>query len=263
VRVLMTLDMASVNPGAEGVNRRDGDFALAWTRLFGEGRVFYTALGHFDETWLDARFQRMLEGAMLWLAREEDGAGAARRAAPRVRAVSNLARESDHAVAPGMLAAVTGVNLTPGSTMHAGFPLPTKLAGAEVLVSGRPAPVISASPERLVALVPEPAGDSLAVRVGPDASAAVALRVETAVPGILGVSRQGRVISIWATGLAREGTPEVFVSGSPAEVQFHGPAPGLAGVRQVNALLPAPVAGTYDVRIVSAGVDSNTVGGPE
>jgi uncharacterized protein len=58
-RVLLSLDNASV--GATG------DFPLAWTRSYSNGRVFYTALGHFDETWLDPRFQTMLSKALLWL----------------------------------------------------------------------------------------------------------------------------------------------------------------------------------------------------
>ena len=53
VRVLMTLDTHSADIRATGVNRTDGDFALAWTREYGRGRVFYNALGHFDDTWRD------------------------------------------------------------------------------------------------------------------------------------------------------------------------------------------------------------------
>jgi uncharacterized protein len=72
VRVLMTLDTSTVDLAAPGVNRTDGDFALAWIRRYGEGRVFYTALGHLDETWGDARFQGLLEGALLWMTGQED-----------------------------------------------------------------------------------------------------------------------------------------------------------------------------------------------
>jgi len=35
-----------------------------------DGRVFYTALGHFSETWLDERFQTMLLNALVWLGGE-------------------------------------------------------------------------------------------------------------------------------------------------------------------------------------------------
>ena len=60
VQVLLRLDAASV--GASG------DYPLAWTRAHGRGRVYYNALGHFSSTWLDARFQRQLRGAITWAA---------------------------------------------------------------------------------------------------------------------------------------------------------------------------------------------------
>ncbi len=58
VHVLMSLDAASV--GASG------DFPLAWSQSFGQGRTFYTALGHFDATWQDARFQAHMRAAIGW-----------------------------------------------------------------------------------------------------------------------------------------------------------------------------------------------------
>ncbi len=67
VHVLMSLDTTSVDLNAPGVAREDGDFPLAWRRNYGQGRVFYTALGHFSETWLDERFQTMLLNALVWL----------------------------------------------------------------------------------------------------------------------------------------------------------------------------------------------------
>jgi type 1 glutamine amidotransferase len=66
VHVLLSLDVTSVDPSAKGVNRRDRDFALAWTRSFGAGRVFYTALGHGPEVWRDARYQQHLLGGIRW-----------------------------------------------------------------------------------------------------------------------------------------------------------------------------------------------------
>lgn len=68
VHVLMSLDTSSVDLSAPEVARDDGDFALAWRRDYGAGRVFYTALGHFSETWLDERFENMLLNALIWLA---------------------------------------------------------------------------------------------------------------------------------------------------------------------------------------------------
>jgi type 1 glutamine amidotransferase len=61
VHVLLRLDPASV--GASG------DYPLAWTQTYGAGRSYYNALGHFSETWRDARFQSQIVGAIQWLAK--------------------------------------------------------------------------------------------------------------------------------------------------------------------------------------------------
>ncbi len=61
VRVLLRLDMTSVDP-AKGA-RKDGDYALAWVKAYGKGRVFYTALTHFEENLADPALLRFyLEG---------------------------------------------------------------------------------------------------------------------------------------------------------------------------------------------------------
>lgn len=46
--------------------RADKDYAMAWTRDWGEGRVFYTGLGHREEVWRDALFQQFLLGGIEW-----------------------------------------------------------------------------------------------------------------------------------------------------------------------------------------------------
>jgi hypothetical protein len=68
VRVLLRLDASSVDLTKKGVKRTDGDFALAWHRDYGKGRVFYTALGHRADVWQDERFQRHLLGGIEWAA---------------------------------------------------------------------------------------------------------------------------------------------------------------------------------------------------
>lgn len=67
VHVLLKLDTASVDMTKKGVNRTDNDFANAWTRTQGKGRVFYTALGHRPEVWDDARFQQHLVEGVRWV----------------------------------------------------------------------------------------------------------------------------------------------------------------------------------------------------
>lgn len=65
-RVLMRLDPASVDMEKAAGKRDDGDVAMAWCHPFGQGRVFYTALGHGMPTWTDARFQQHLLGGIRW-----------------------------------------------------------------------------------------------------------------------------------------------------------------------------------------------------
>ena len=64
--VLLRLDPGSVDLSKPGVHQRFYGWPLAWARSYGEGRVFYTALGHEASVWQDARYQRMLTNAILW-----------------------------------------------------------------------------------------------------------------------------------------------------------------------------------------------------
>jgi uncharacterized protein len=68
-RVLLRLDQSSVDLGRTGVHQRFYGWPLAWKRSFGEGRVFYTALGHEASVWQDPRYQRLLTNAVLWSTR--------------------------------------------------------------------------------------------------------------------------------------------------------------------------------------------------
>jgi hypothetical protein len=72
VNVLLRLETDSVDMGADGINRSDGDFAVAWTRQHGAGRVFYTALGHEPDVWRDMQFRRHLIAGIRWAAGIED-----------------------------------------------------------------------------------------------------------------------------------------------------------------------------------------------
>ncbi len=66
LHVLMSLDTTATDMSVKGINRTDGDFALAWTRLYGKGRVFYTALGHRDDVWANTLFRKHLLGGIRW-----------------------------------------------------------------------------------------------------------------------------------------------------------------------------------------------------
>jgi type 1 glutamine amidotransferase len=64
--VLMSLDNASVDI-SKGP-RADQDYALGWCHPYGEGRVIYTAFGHFEELWDERWFMDHLLGCIRWAA---------------------------------------------------------------------------------------------------------------------------------------------------------------------------------------------------
>jgi len=262
VRVLLTLDPKTINLAAEGVNRRDEDFAVAWCRPFGQGRSFYTALGHFDETWLDPRFQNLLEGAFRWILKEDNAAGEPRRSTPRVTQITNLAADAGSTLAPGLLVSITGQGLTTGSSMAApSLPLPAKLAGTMVRVNGQAAGLISVTPERVVAQIPNnvEGNASIVVVAGSvDAGAPQVMPVEPVAPGILAAVLVEQSVVVYATGLG--GPPvEVLVNGQGGEVFFQGPLAGTVGIVQINAVLPAGSAEPLRIRLRSGGKESNEI----
>jgi type 1 glutamine amidotransferase/HEAT repeat protein len=68
-RILMRLDTANTNMNkGEQIRRQDGDFALAWLKPYGEGRVFYLSFGHRHETFWDPATLQVLLDAMQYCA---------------------------------------------------------------------------------------------------------------------------------------------------------------------------------------------------
>jgi uncharacterized protein len=65
-RVLMCLDTSNLNMGGRGVNPADAPYPLTWAKMYGKGRVFYSALGHAASTWDDPRIRRMWFSAIEW-----------------------------------------------------------------------------------------------------------------------------------------------------------------------------------------------------
>ncbi len=63
-RVLLSLDMTQeVNRKVKGIKRKDNDFAIAWVKSCGKGRVFYSSLGHNHAVyWNPAVLQHYLDG---------------------------------------------------------------------------------------------------------------------------------------------------------------------------------------------------------
>ena len=63
LRVLLSLDVKTTNMGVKWIKRTDNDFALAWVKSFGKGRVFYTTIGHRTEIyWNPTMLKFYLDG---------------------------------------------------------------------------------------------------------------------------------------------------------------------------------------------------------
>ena len=74
VRVLLSIDTRATDlDGLEEIER-GGDYPQSWVREFGEGRSFYTALGHRDDIWsTDPTFRAHVVGGIRWALGLEDG----------------------------------------------------------------------------------------------------------------------------------------------------------------------------------------------
>ena len=46
--------------------RTDHDFPVAWSKMYGKGRVFYSTLGHTEEAWEDPDIRKMYFEAIKW-----------------------------------------------------------------------------------------------------------------------------------------------------------------------------------------------------
>ena len=180
-------------------------------------------------------------------------------------------------------------------------PIPQTLGGVTVTINGAAAPVYFVSATQVNFLVPfaVTAGvRSVEVKTAA-ATLTGSVRVMSAAPGIFANdsngailnqdssansntnrAQRGQVVQIYATGpgaLTRAvadgaaapssplaltvSTPEVFIAGVPATVQFSGMAPGFAGLWQVNVTVPdrAFISGRVPLQLFMDGVDSNEV----
>lgn len=86
VNVLLSLDASKLdynnNPR---IHRTDHDFAVAWSKMYGKGRVFYSTLGHTEEAWQDPDIRRMYGEAIKWVLGMTEGSTASH---PRVTATT-------------------------------------------------------------------------------------------------------------------------------------------------------------------------------
>jgi type 1 glutamine amidotransferase len=65
LRVLLRLDVSKMPPNAN-MRRADNDFPLAWAKMYGKGRVFYSSLGHGPEMWDNRDIAQMYFEAIKW-----------------------------------------------------------------------------------------------------------------------------------------------------------------------------------------------------
>ena len=67
VNVLLSLDASKLNYANNArIHRTDRDFAVAWTKMYGKGRVFYSTLGHTEQSWEDPDIRKMYFEAVKW-----------------------------------------------------------------------------------------------------------------------------------------------------------------------------------------------------
>jgi type 1 glutamine amidotransferase len=75
--VIATLDESSYDPASEGLAM--GDHPIAWTNRIGRGTMFYSAIGHRPETYVNPHYVAMIEDALGWIVDRRKSAAAARK----------------------------------------------------------------------------------------------------------------------------------------------------------------------------------------
>jgi type 1 glutamine amidotransferase len=87
VNVLLSLDPAKLNyDNNPKIHRADHDFPVAWSKMYGKGRVFYSTLGHTEESWQDPDVRKMYFEAIKWALGMTEGSTASH---PRPAAASS------------------------------------------------------------------------------------------------------------------------------------------------------------------------------
>jgi uncharacterized protein (TIGR03437 family) len=204
---------------------------------------------------------------------------------PALEAVRNAASFGSE-VAPGSVVTLFGRRLAPLEQAATRVPLPSQLATVTVRANGLPLPLFYVSPTQINLHLPSELGAgavNLTVsHAGVDSAILSATLVATA-PGIFALgqsgqgqgailiggtaqvaderrpARPGEIVEIYGTGFGTSAV--VSIGGVAAEVLYAGAAPGLVGVSQANARVPAGTAPGSRVSVVirAAGRPSNAV----
>jgi uncharacterized protein (TIGR03437 family) len=192
------------------------------------------------------------------------------------------------AFAPGMILSVFGTQLASSVQLASSLPLPLTLAGVSATVNGIAAPLYYVSPGQLNIQVPYEVGAGSAV-LGVNNNGQVASYVLTVAPSAPGIftdsssvlvpfssGKAGDTLTLFITGegdvsptLATGASPFTFtplamlpqprlplsvtVGGVTAAISFAGIPPDLAGVTQVNFVVPSNVAPGVQPVVVTVG----------
>ena len=74
VNVLLSLDPSKLDySNNPKIHRADHDFPVAWSKMYGKGRVFYSTLGHTEESWQDPDIRTMYFEAIKWALQDDRG----------------------------------------------------------------------------------------------------------------------------------------------------------------------------------------------
>jgi type 1 glutamine amidotransferase len=65
IQVLLRLDLSKFSPVPQ-YTRTDGDYPVAWAKMYGKGRVFYASLGHETKDWDNSDLSTMYFEALKW-----------------------------------------------------------------------------------------------------------------------------------------------------------------------------------------------------
>jgi len=65
IHVLLRKDLSKLSP-VEKYKRTDGDYPLAWTKMYGKGKVFVSSIGNSEPLWDNRDLLKMYDEAIKW-----------------------------------------------------------------------------------------------------------------------------------------------------------------------------------------------------